>query len=404
MSAKPKTLTFQHFVMAEPAVIYRAFTNATDLREYFCDVATVDPKADGRIYMAWDNGYFTAGAYTRLEPGQAVGFTWMGRDDPGQTQVDIVLEPQAGGVMVTVSHSGIKPGEAWEVSEKEWIKGWNKSLENLASVLESGEDLRLTRRPMMGILFADFNAEIAQELGVPLSEGVRLGGVVDGLSAQSAGLQKDDVLVQLAGETLSGWGSLAPILQSKRAGDTIEVVYYRGGEKKTVAMTLAQRPLPQIPWKLPELAAAIEQKNAHALAQIEQALQGVSEEEAGFQPAPGEWSIKQVLAHLINGEHFNQGYLLELVGGHERWADDYAGHEEHLSAGVLATLPTLAQLLAELKRLYRVSVVEIASLPPDYAEKRKGSYWRWAYINLQTDYHLRDHLGQMAANLEAARK
>ena len=66
-------------------------------------------------------------------------------------------------------------------------------------MLGSGPDLRITNRPMMGISPSDFNAEIAKKLGVPVNTGMRLDGVVDGMGAQSAGLQKDDVLIEFAG-------------------------------------------------------------------------------------------------------------------------------------------------------------------------------------------------------------
>ncbi len=100
---------------------------------------------------------------------------------------------------------------------------------------------------MLGILFGEFNAEIAKELAVPVNEGVRLGGVVDGLSAQGAGLQKNDVLVELAGVGLKEWGDLSPILQGHRAGERVELVYYRGGARHSISMTLAKRPLPGNP-------------------------------------------------------------------------------------------------------------------------------------------------------------
>ena len=404
MANQKHTLSFDQIVKVAPDLTYQAFTNATTLREFLCDVASVDPKLGGRIYLAWNNGYYSAGCLTRLEENQAVGFTWMGRDDPGPTQVDITIQPHEAGTLVQLVHSGLGSGETWDNPAREFQKGWEQGLENLASLLETGEDLRLTRRPMLGILFAEFNAEIAKDLAVPVSDGVRLGGVVEGLSAHGAGLQKNDVLVELDGITLKEWGDLAPILQAHRAGDRVELVYYRGGARHSISMTLAKRPLPEIPWKVEVLAAAVKQHNQENLQQVGNALSGASDAEAGHKPAPGEWNIKEILAHLIAGERNGQFYVAELVGGQERWADDYGQGEFVVNQGLLAVYPTLADLLAELKRSYQATNAVVMAIPDDFALKRKGSYWRLAYNWLQPDYHLNDHLGQMQACLESARR
>jgi uncharacterized protein YndB with AHSA1/START domain len=403
MASKKKSLSFTQIVNAEPALVYQAFTNATILREYLCNVASVEPKLGGRIYLAWDNGYYSAGCLTRLSENQALGFTWMGRDDPGPTQVEINFPPHEAGTLVNLDHRGLGSGETWENPAREFKKGWEQGLENLASLLETGADLRLTRRPMLGILYADFNAEIAGELAVPVSEGVRLGGVVDGLSAQKAGLQKNDVLVELAGVALKEWGDLAPILQGHRAGERVELVYYRGGARHSISMTLAQRPLPEIPWKVEELAAAVKQHNQDNLKQIEKMLSGVSEAEASHKPTPAEWNIKEILIHLISGERAGHFNTAELVGGHERWADDYGQGEFVVNQGLLAVYPTLVELLAELKRTYQATDAIAAALPAEFALKRKGSYWRLAYNWLQPDYHLQDHLEQMKTCLDSVR-
>jgi hypothetical protein len=47
-----------------------------------------------------------------------------------------------------------------------------KSLDNLVSVLETGEDLRFTLRPMIGIGASDFDEEIARQIGVPGNMGI----------------------------------------------------------------------------------------------------------------------------------------------------------------------------------------------------------------------------------------
>ena len=106
------TLDFEKTIKSPPSQVYRAFTNATALREWCCDVATVDPKAGGRLYMAWNAGFYMAGEYTNLVEDQTVAFTWQGKGEPGVTNVDVNLAKSDEGTKLTLTHNGIgyKPG------------------------------------------------------------------------------------------------------------------------------------------------------------------------------------------------------------------------------------------------------------------------------------------------------
>jgi uncharacterized protein YndB with AHSA1/START domain len=74
MTRDMQTLTFEQTVKAPAAELYRAFTNSSALREWMCDVATTHPKANGRFYVAWNDGYYSSGHFTTLEKDKAVGF------------------------------------------------------------------------------------------------------------------------------------------------------------------------------------------------------------------------------------------------------------------------------------------------------------------------------------------
>ena len=190
-----QSLEFEQHIRVPPSQVYYAFTNATALREWLCDVATTLPQPGGRLYLAWHRGYYACGEYTALEKDKEVAFTWQGRGEPGQTQVRVSLSEKDDGTLVSLAHERIGAGEGWAQPAREFQTGWKNGLENLTSVLETGEDLRFTLRPMLGIIGNDFTPEQAKALGVPVTEGLRLGGVVEGLGAQNAGLQADDVIV-----------------------------------------------------------------------------------------------------------------------------------------------------------------------------------------------------------------
>jgi hypothetical protein len=255
---------------------------------------------------------------------------------------------------------------------------------------------------MLGITIGEYNEERAKKLNVPVKEGIRLDGLVPGMGAEAAGLQSDDVVVKMAGITITHYNNLTNAMQHQRAGDTVEVEFYRGPERKTVQMVLSRRPMPEIPWSASGLAERVSQINAGIAHELREFLEGVTDEEASFKPAPEEWSIKENLAHLIHGERGYQIYTAELLTGHERHYDDYGDNVNAQIEATLAVYPTLNDLLEELKRS-SAETVELFARIPDKFISRKGTYWRFAYGAVEEPHHFHSHIGQMRDALEAAR-
>ncbi|MCA9927069.1 MAG: SRPBCC domain-containing protein [Anaerolineales bacterium] len=402
MSDQSQTSTFEQLISASPAQLYRAFTNSSALREWLCDVATTSPRVNGRIYLAWNDGYYTGGEFTQLEADKQIAFTWSGKGDPGKTAVTVSLTPENKKTRVTVQHSLIGTGDLWQETAAALEKAWPYSLENLASVMSTGEDLRFTQRPMLGIIVGDLDKEIAAQLGVPVSEGIRLDSLVDGMDAKTAGLQPNDVIVRIGNRTTADWASLNTALQMHRAGETVNVDYYRSGEKQTVAMKLSGRPIPKIPKTAVSLAETIRKIYDKNEAELENFFTEVTDAEASYKPAPDAWSAKETLAHLIHGERGWHVWIDGVVGGHEAWYDDWGGNIPARVAATVKAYPTTRVLLDELKHLNAETVALVANLPAEFMA-RKGSYWRLAYQLVNEPYHHQTHMTQMREAIEKAR-
>lgn len=400
MPANAQSLRFKRTIQTSPTEVFRAFTNAAALRAWFCHASQADPHKGGRVYLWWNDGYHTAGEFATLTPGKRVAFTWRGRGDPEATQVQVSLTEQDGRTTVTVTHAGVSGGKAWAKSREAIARRWESGLENLQSVLESGVDMRLALRPMLGISVGEFNPEVAAKMGLPVLEGVRLDDVVEGMGAQAAGLQKDDVIVKLGGKKITGWTSLAGALDKHRAGDEVALVLYRGGEKKTATMVLSRRPMPEVPPTLDALAGAVRSLSAEVIAGLEVCFEGVSEAEASHRPAPGEWNAKETVAHLIAGERDTHVWITGLATGEEPEVE-----LDNLSArntAIVAAYPTIREILEELRRNSAETVALVAALPPEF-ESRKGSYWRLGFNLLQPAHHAKEHFKQIREAIEAAR-
>jgi uncharacterized protein YndB with AHSA1/START domain len=402
MSPETQTVTSEKLIKASPALVYQAFTNATLLKEWLCDVATASARPGGRLYLWWNGDFYSAGEYTALEQDRSVSFRWHGKVDPAPTQVTVSLVEKDGGTLVTMAHT-VPAGEDWARLAKGFQHDWTVSLDNLAAVLETGLDRRIFDRPLLGINVGEFNAEQAKKLGVPVTAGVRLDSAREGMGAYNAGLKKDDVLVSLGGAALSDFDTLVASLRHKKGGDQVEVVFYRSAEKKTVTMELSKRPVPDVPFDNAELARRVRALYDALLANLDAIFTGVSDAEASFRPAPDEWSAKDVLAHLILGFQFSPSYYLSILQGLEFWSDTYGGNSNELTRAVVTAFPTLPDLLTELRRLADLMVTFVASWPAELV-RRKSGYFRVAWPMLEEQTHTQEHLAQIQATIAKSRK
>jgi hypothetical protein len=224
------------------------------------------------------------------------------------------------------------------------------------------------------------------------------------MGAQKCGLQKDDVIVAIAGKAITNApDAFQNALAGKKGGDPVEVVFYRGPTQHTVTMELTRRPLAEVPFDPAELAAQTRLKYEAAFEALTNCFVGVSDAAAAARPAPNEWSALDTLAHLLQGERGLQFFIAELVGGFEHTADDWGGNvDAHLRATV-ATYPTIIDMLNALERAQEETLLLTANLPAEFATN-KGSYYRVGNWLLLADNHVYGHIPQVQAAIAAAQK
>jgi DinB superfamily/PDZ domain len=317
----------------------------------------------------------------------------------------VTLEEKDDGVLVCLDHIIPDEEDYWNNVRDNFREDWTDSLENLKSVLETGIDLRIANRPMLGIVPGDFTEEQQKALGVPVHDGLRLDGLVDGMGAQRCGLQTNDVIVEMAGHPIrNDANSLPNAIAGKKGGDKIEVAFYRGPEKKTVTMELSKRPMPEVPSDPVQLAEKAREFYEAGLAEVEKCFEGISDAWAMARPEPNEWSALEVVAHLIHGERFNQVFLTNLIDGYELVSD---GFGSNVTAEVQATVkayPSIALMLEELRRAVAETLAYVSFIPADFAANNKGSYYRFGSGLLQPNFHITAHIEQINTALAAAKK
>jgi uncharacterized protein YndB with AHSA1/START domain len=399
MKSDSPSLRFEKLIKAPVKDVYRAFTKQSSVTEWLCNIASLDVSIHTRLYLWWDTGYYACGEFIKVVPEKELIFSWLGRDDPGKTRVRVTIKGKDSSTHLVVEHRGMRNTPKWAPSLQKIRQGWELALNNLVCILENGQDLRLVNRPMIGINIDEFTPAVAEKIGVPVTHGVLIEGTIDGMGAQKCGLQKNDVLVEVDGQSLLGFTSLNPILMNKKAGDAVDIAFYRGPKKMTATLELSLRPVPEIPATPAELSQVVAQLYEQGDQVLESTLEGVSEQEASFKIAPAEWSVKEVLAHLIHTERDWQFAINKWISGED------TGYAPNLDARIRATVsafPTIPDLMQELKRSEVETIELLRNLPDDFVGQ-KDSFWVLAYNQVQFKGHTSEHIDQINASIAAAR-
>jgi serine protease Do len=111
-------------------------------------------------------------------------------------------------------------------------------------VVANGATSRFARRALAGVVSAKIREVPAAggiALGVVLAakdERLVIGDVAEGSGAQEAGLEKGDVILSIAGKKISRIEEISEVLQDRKAGSTVEVVYLRDESEFSVEVRL----------------------------------------------------------------------------------------------------------------------------------------------------------------------
>lgn len=100
----------------------------------------------------------------------------------------------------------------------------------------------VVKRAFLGIKIQEVTPSVAQRLKVRVRAGVLVDGVTSSSPAETAGVKKDDVIVEFAGQPVRVPGELQDIVEQQPVGSTRPVVLMRNGEKLTLEVVL--QPLP----------------------------------------------------------------------------------------------------------------------------------------------------------------
>ena len=105
-------------------------------------------------------------------------------------------------------------------------------------LIETGE----VTTPYLGVGTADLSPEVAEQLDLGVDSGALVRTVEPGSGAAEAGVRENDVITALEGAEIASYGDLFGALRDFQPGDTVGLTVVRGGEERTLNVTLGERP------------------------------------------------------------------------------------------------------------------------------------------------------------------
>lgn len=167
-------------------------------------------------------------------------------------QTDAAINPgNSGGPLVNIAGQviGINSVKIAQSSSSDSVSvegmGFAIPSNDVVEIIDQLESKGKVSRPMLGIRMTDLSLvskeqrESILKLPDDITSGVIITSVEVATPAEKAGLEKYDVIVEMDGKEISSTTDLTSALYSKKVGDTVEVTYYRGKDKKTAKVELS---------------------------------------------------------------------------------------------------------------------------------------------------------------------
>lgn len=137
----PIALSLRRAFSAPPERVFRAFTDADELRAWFGPGAYTSPQVEldlrvggrYRIGMKPPEGdvFYLSGEYVEIDPPRRLAFTWQWEGDPAVTLVTIEFMERDGMTELALIHERFPDQEQCERHKE----GWGATLEKLPRIL-----------------------------------------------------------------------------------------------------------------------------------------------------------------------------------------------------------------------------------------------------------------------------
>ena len=99
----------------------------------------------------------------------------------------------------------------------------------------------VVQRGWLGVTIQSVTAQSAKDLGLEVKSGAYINDIADASGARDAGIEKEDVIVNIDGNKITRTSELIGYIGSKRPGDKVNVTVNRDGREMTFEVLLKNR-------------------------------------------------------------------------------------------------------------------------------------------------------------------
>ena len=109
----------------------------------------------------------------------------------------------------------------------------------IMDIMENGQ---VTDKAYLAITAGTMNAQMAEQYQIDLKEGVFVYAVEKGGAGERAGLRLGDVITKMGDAEIKSMEDLSAAKKGHKAGETVEITFYRDGEYQTTDLTFDEQP------------------------------------------------------------------------------------------------------------------------------------------------------------------
>ncbi len=117
--------------------------------------------------------------------------------------------------------------------------------EQAIPIVESLRRGERVRRGYIGVTLQQVDTNLAAPLGLPANRGELISSVTPGGPAARAGIEQGDVVVSVAGQSVTPDATVAYLISRQAIGSRVPVEVIRDGQRRTLSLTIAERPSDQ---------------------------------------------------------------------------------------------------------------------------------------------------------------
>ena len=174
----------------------------------------------------------------------ALGRTGISRDSYEDfIQTDASINPgNSGGALVNMRGElvGINSAIISRTGGNVGI-GFAVPTEISSSIMRQILDFGEVRRGLLGVSIQTIDDEVAEALETTVTSGALITRVESGSAAEKAGLEVDDIIVEVNGKKIDGAAELRNTIGLMGSGDDVDIEYVRNGRTRTTSTALGQQ-------------------------------------------------------------------------------------------------------------------------------------------------------------------